>query len=195
MCSDGGPPNTPRAVLPLFWIALLLLASCSSIPMSTLTQLGRLNERDLLSLDANVLRVKVSLPVAYPLDAENCELSLQVVSAGRPYRGTFHLEIEDTRSRSVSEGLFARSQPATEYVLRLTADSRLALRELQQSVHPSETSDVALDVRVALKSAPEGVMSTKVWVDVMLKKEQGYFALVDGGTLPLDGNEIHRRSR
>jgi len=87
-------------------------------------------------------------------------------------------------------GLFSWPQPATEYVLRLTEDSQQALRELQKSVGPSSTSAVDLDVRVALKSAPKGMASTKVWVDVMLRNEQGYFSLIDGGTLPLNGSNV-----
>jgi hypothetical protein len=179
-------------MLRLLTLALLLgLASCSSIPMATLGRLSQLDERDLLNLDPGALRVRVSLPIAYPLDTKNSELSLRVVSAGRPLDGTFHLEIENSRTRPVSDGMLSPSQPATEYDLRLTEESRRALRELQKSVRPSSTSDVALDVRVALKSAPEGATSTKVWVDVLLRKEQGYVPLIDGGKLPVDGSDVH----
>lgn len=143
-----------------------------------------------MTLDAAVLTIRVSLPIAYPLDAENSELSLRVLSAGRPHRGIFHLKTEHSQTRMVSMGLFSWPQPATEYVLRLTEDSQQALRELQKSVGPSSTSAVDLDVRVALKSAPKGMASTKVWVDVMLRNEQGYFSLIDGGTLPLNGSNV-----
>ena len=173
-------------------LALLLgLASCSSIPLSTLSRLSHLDERDLASLDAGEIRVRVALPIAYPLNAKDSELSLRVVSSGRSHGGTFHLEIESSQTRSVSGGLLSLSQPATEYVLRLTDASRQALRELQKSIRPSSTSDVNLNVRVALQSVPKGVASTKVWVDVLLRKEQGYFSLIDAGTLPLDGSDVH----
>jgi hypothetical protein len=159
--------------------------------MSTIGRLSQLTERDLLSLDPSVIRVRVSLPIAYPLDAKNSELSLQVVSAGHQHGGIFHLEVENSQVRSVSVGLLSPSQPAIQYVLRLTDESREAIRELQKSVRPSSTSEVALNVRVALQSAPKGVASTKVWVDVLLRREQGYLPLVDGGTLPLDGSDVH----
>jgi hypothetical protein len=159
--------------------------------MSTLGRLSQLNERDLLILDPSVIRVRVALPIAYPLDAKNSELSLQVVSAGHQLGGAFHLEVEDSQARSVSVGLLSPSQPAIQYVLRLTGESREAIHELQKSIRPSSTSEVALDVRVALRSAPKGVASTKVWVDVLLRKDQGYLPLVDGGTLPLDGSDVH----
>ena len=180
-----------QVLRPLTLALLLGLASCSSIPLSTLSQLSQLDERDLASLDAGVLRVRVSLPIAYRLDAKDSVLSFRVVSAGRSHGGTFHLEIESSQPRRVSTGLLSPSQPATEYVLRLTDESLQTFRELQKSVRPSSTSDVNLDVRVALQSVPKGVASTKVWVDVMLRKEQGYFSLIDAGTLPLDGTDVH----
>jgi hypothetical protein len=159
--------------------------------MSTLSRLSQLDERELASLDPGVLRVRVSLPIAYPLDDKDSALSLRVVSAGRTLGDTFHLEIESSQMRSVSVGLFSSPQAATEYVLRLTDESRQALRKLQRSVRPSSTSDVDLDVRVAMQSAPKGVTSTKVWVDVLLSKDQGYFSLIEAGTLPLVGSDVH----
>jgi hypothetical protein len=45
----GAVPSKPLAFM-TSCILLLLLGACSSIPMSTLTQPGQLNERDFLSL-------------------------------------------------------------------------------------------------------------------------------------------------
>ena len=136
-------------------------------------------------------RVRVALPIAYPLDAKDSELSLRVRFLWAQPRRHFSLGDRKLQTRSVSGGLLSLSQPATEYVLRLTDASRQALRELQKSIRPSSTSDVNLNVRVALQSVPKGVASTKVWVDVLLRKEQGYFSLIDAGTLPLDGSDVH----
>jgi hypothetical protein len=50
---------------------------------------------------------------------------------------------------------------------------------------------VKLDVQLKLLSAPPDASAMRVWIDVMLSPADGYFTLVDGGSIPLNKTETY----
>jgi hypothetical protein len=86
-------------------------------------------------------------------------------------------------------GLFSDDLPAIAYVLRLPDRSARAFHDLQKFVDPRNADAIDLKVAVAMKEVPAGATSMKVWIDLSLSAAQGYFTLVDGGTLHFDRTE------
>ncbi|MGZ5660799.1 MAG: hypothetical protein ACXWG6_05495 [Usitatibacter sp.] len=149
-------------------LALLPLAACTAIPVSTLARLGRFDERDFAALDAAA-----------------SSLHVELVASGAPYRGDFAVERESVARRVVAEGWLAAPQATTAWVLRLTPASLAQFRALQHTLGGVETRDLKLDVHASLASAPPGAASVQVWIDVLLSLDEGYITLIDGGTIAL----------
>ncbi|MGZ5061832.1 MAG: hypothetical protein ACXWG3_08200 [Usitatibacter sp.] len=166
-------------------LALLPLAACTAIPVSTLARLGRFDERDFAALDPARIRLRVSLPEGYGLDAAASSLHVELVASGTPYRGDFAVERESVARRVVAEGWLAAPQATTAWVLRLTPASLARFRALQHTLGGVETRDLKLDVHASLASAPPGAASVQVWIDVLLSLDEGYITLIDGGTIAL----------
>jgi hypothetical protein len=166
------------------------LAACASMPLSTLARMSRLDAATLATLDGADLRVRVSLPEGYVLDAAGSRLALRLSGGGVTRESAFAMQQESTASRHVSRGLLGGTAAVTAYELRLTPASRRELAMVQQSIRDRPVSDVDVDVRVALSTAPKDATATTVWVDIALSPQEGYFPLVEAGTLPLDGSAI-----
>ena len=109
----------------LFVLAfVLLLSSCASVPMSTVATLSQLDEHDLATLDSSALRVKVSLPNGFILDAANSRLTMKLVSSGKLRRDVFDLTVESQEPRTIALGFLAGTEHTTAYVLKLSPASR-----------------------------------------------------------------------
>lgn len=177
-----------RLVFPL----LLCLAACTAIPVSTIAKFSRFDERDFAALDAQAIRLRISLPHGYALDVANCRLDVGVQTSAGAYRGRFRLDEEGSFPRAIASGLLAPPQATTAYILRLSAGSVAEFRELQKVIGPSSTRDIKLDVAMEISSAPPDAKSVTVWVDALLSKPEGYFTLIDGQTMPLGGKETFK---
>jgi hypothetical protein len=170
----------------------LFLAACTSIPVSTLARFARFDERDFAALDPAQIRLRVSLPVGYELDAGASSLHVELVASGKPYRAEFAVEQESSARRIVPGGWLGAPQATTAYGLRLTPGSLREFRALQKTVGPVETRDLKIDVRANLASAPQGATSVQVWIDILLAKDEGYITLIDAGTIALNRKATYK---
>lgn len=167
-------------------IALAALAcSCTSVPLSTIVRGTSFNESTFGFVDARALRVKVSLPEGFVLDAETTRLNASVSSSGDPRRLELKLDPLTTLGGTRGGGMWSKEIAVTSFEMDLTDESVAELRAVQGLVATGKAKSVQLDVQVKLKSFPAGATSAKVWVELMLSPIEGYFPLIDGGTIPL----------
>ena len=164
----------------------LALAGCASVPLSTMVRMSTFDPQDFVALDPEVLRVRVTLPRDFALDAGSSWLGVELNSPAGVHSGEFKLAQEASQPSLVSAGLFAGETPATAYTLKLADASRAEFRRLQAFVAQGKPEDVTIRVVPILSSYPPDVPSTRVWIDLRLTQAQGYFTLLDGATLPLD---------
>jgi hypothetical protein len=172
---------TGAALLVLF----LCLCGCASVPLSTIARMSTFNERDFAALDAEVVRVRVTLPDGFALDVGRSWLGVELTSAAGAHQSTFELDQELVQPAVIPGGIFSSSQRGTVYVLRLSSPSQTRFRELQRFMGKGRADQVSIRVVPRLASFPKDAASAKVWIDLLLSKTQGYFTLVDGATVDL----------
>src|SRR5262249_33427411 len=136
-------------------------------------------------LDARAMRVKVSVPEGFVLDLDRTRLAASISSSSGSRQADFALQSIDTASGKRGGGYFSKEIAVTTYEMNLTDPSVKSLRELQGFVASGKVKSFSLDVQVKLKEIPPGATSAKVWVDLMLSPMEGYFPLVDGGTVDI----------
>jgi hypothetical protein len=171
-----------------FVLTLLGFTACSAVPVATMLRMSSFDERDFVALDADVLRVRVSLPLGIQLNAAKSVLVVEAVSGDRNARHTFVLEEEERFARSVSTGIWRRQAAVTTYVCRLTPVSKEHFRKLQVFAKSGRTDQIDINVHVTVASVPRNVHSIPVWVDLLADEKQGFFPLVEAGDLPI----VHR---
>ena len=166
-------------------VAAAMLSSCASIPLSAIARGASFNEGNLGFLDARALRVKVALPEGFVLDVERTRLKASILSSSSSREAEYALQLLETMSERRGGGYFSKEMAATSYEMNLTDVSARSLRELQGSVASGKVKSFQLDVQVRLKQVPAGATSAKAWVDLLVSPMEGYFPLVDGGTVPV----------
>ena len=167
-------------------LALPCLAGCVSVPLSTIVRMSTFDERDFAQLDPGVLRVKITLPQGFVLDAARSWLGVDIDSPAGVHHGEFKLDQESTERTEISAGMFAGTAPATAYTLKLSAPSRKEFRALQGFVSRGSPGQITIRVVPILSSFPDDVASVKVWIDLLLSQSQGYFTLVNGADVPME---------
>jgi len=170
----------------LIVLSSLAAASCASIPFSTLARMSSFDEKDFSSLDASVVRVKVSLLEQFKLDVGKCVLKVEVKSGERSRIDAMELKAESVTPGIISGGIFSSPKSATVYVMNLADSSRQKFIDLQNFVRSAKVDAVDLNVNVALLSVPKDAVDTQVWVDLLFSESAGYFRLIDAGTIRLD---------
>ena len=151
-----------------------ILASCASVPLSTLLRMSSFSEKKFVGLQPDEIGIKIRLPEGFALDVANSRLAIEVASNAGVHTAAFDLE---------QTGLQLR--PGVEYELQLTAQSRERFRRLQAFVAQAKVEDIAIRVMPKLASKPERARSVAVWIDLRLTQKEGYFALVDGASISL----------
>ena len=75
----------------------------------------------------------------------------------------------------------------TEYTLKLAAQSKDEFRKLQSFVGKGRTGQVTIFIAPILSSYPKEASTTNVWIDLLLSKDQGFFTLLEGAEVPMEG--------
>ena len=161
------------------------LSSCTSMPLSAISRGASFNENNIAFLDARGLRVKVALPEGFGLDLDRTRLRASISSSTGSREAEFALESLATTSEKRGGGYVSKEIAVTASEMDLTDAAAKSLRELQGFVASGKVKSFSLDVQVKLKEAPPGATSARVWVEIMLSPMEGYFTLVDGGTVPV----------
>ncbi len=164
----------------------LCLSGCVSVPLSTIVRMSSFDERDFALLDAEVVRVKVTLPSGFGLDVGRSWLGVELTSPAGSHQSAFELEQERVQVVEIPGGVLSRAQAGTAYTLRLTATSKAKFRELQAFINRGRANQVTIRVVPRLSSFPKETDSVTVWIDLLLSATQGYFTLVDAATLPME---------
>jgi len=163
-----------------------MLAACGAIPLSTAARFSTFDEHDFAALDPDELRVRVSVPPGYSWDVATTRLGVQVGAGARERSEDFRLEEVAKRPGTRGERFLSPGIAVNVTTLRLARGSTSGFRELQRFVAARPPERIHLDVMLSMLAAPHGATSTRVWVEAMLSPKDGYFTLVDGGTILLD---------
>jgi hypothetical protein len=162
-----------------------MLSGCASVPLSTALRMSSFSEEKFVGLRAEDIGIKIRFPRGFALDVANSRLAIEVASDAGVHDAAFDLEQTDLQSVQLPMGFFSSPQPGVEYGLRLSAVSKQKFRDLQAFVARAQVEDIAIRVMPKLASKPDGAKDVVVWIDLRLKQEEGYFALVKGASISL----------
>jgi ABC-type uncharacterized transport system auxiliary subunit len=170
----------------LIMLALcLMLASCASVPLSTLVRMSSFSQEKFVRLRPEDVGIKIRFAEGFGLDVANSRLAIEVASNSGAHSAAFDLEQTELRPVQLQAGLFSSPQPGVEYEFRLSEESKSQFRQLQAFVARAKVEDIAIRVMPKLGDKPEGVASVVVWIDLRLTPQEGYFALVKAAEISL----------
>ncbi|RLV59527.1 hypothetical protein D5018_11700 [Parashewanella curva] len=87
---------------------------------------------------------------------------------------------------TVAGGIFQTSEQRNVYTLELNSTAQNSFKELQQFLAKHQNVDINIRVVPKLQSYPNDASYIKMWVDLQLSSQDGYFRLIDGAELSLE---------
>ena len=178
--------NTHSIASALTVLALsAILASCASVPLSTVMRMAPFSEEKFIGLRPDDIGIRIRFSDGFELDVANSRLAIEVASSAGVHDAQFDLEQTGMQPVRLSSGLFSRPQPGVEYDLQLSSGSKTRFHDLQAFVARAKVQDIGVRVMPKLASKPDGATSVLVWIDLRLTREQGYFALLEAASISL----------
>lgn len=168
-------------------VLCLWLSGCVSVPLSTIVRMATFDERDFVRLDPEVIRARIKLVEGFALDPGKSTLGIKISSAAGDHFGEFKLETITESRAELSNGLFSGHVMGTEYTLKLAAQSKEEFRKLQGFVGKGRPGQVTIFIAPILSSYLKDAETMHVWVDLLLSKNPGYFTLLEGAEVPMEG--------
>lgn len=180
---SAGHRLSERAVVALLCAGL---CGCVSVPLSTMLRMATFDERDFVALDPEAIRARIKLLDGFALDPSRSTLGVKLDSKVGEHSGEFRLEQATQLRVDISRGLLASDVSGTEYTLKLSAASRDEFRKLQDFVGKGRPAEVLIIIKPILSAFPEDALTTRVWIDLQLERERGYFTLVEAAEVPME---------
>ncbi|HET8898066.1 MAG TPA: hypothetical protein VFN09_04750 [Rhodanobacteraceae bacterium] len=163
--------------------AIVSLAGCASIPLSTAVRMSSLSPRALAQLDPAAVRVRLAVPDGFEVDVPRCRLSLEVTGGDQSSTAAMSLRLLLRTSAHRPNGWFSPDLVVNLYELALTDDGVRQLRQMQQTVLAHEGGSVKFAVTSPFSSTPPNATEVMFWVDIKLASDAAYWPLIDGATL------------
>jgi len=150
-----------------------------------MARLSAFDARDFAQLHADEIGMKIRIPRGFELDVTNSWLGIEVASRAGVQDTRLELDPVQAHAIELPAGLLSRSGPGMEHEFRLTEASKQRFKQLQAFLSRGKAEDVNIRVVPKLASAPATASAVTVWIDLRLSQRDGYFALVDGASIPL----------
>ncbi|HVU39211.1 MAG TPA: hypothetical protein VHC95_12830 [Opitutales bacterium] len=173
--------------LAIFWLgALLVLAGCSTMPLSTMWKMRSFGPDTLTQVKPEELRVKVSIPQGYELDfdQEKPTLDFAVTVDGRETRGKIEM-MEESHQDVVKKAATARAPAVVnrEYVMKFTPESQAKFATLQRLLKSAgKGTKISLQVGTHFAKVPDDLKDgTEIsfTISLLLFPKDGYLVLFD----------------
>ena len=182
-----------RAFVVVLMAAMLVLAGCASIPLSTAMKLSSLKPRTLAQLDPADVRVRVSLPVGFELNVPKSRLTVSLAATDGPSRRSeLGLSLLQTARDTRSPGWFSADVPVSTYVLALSPEGVREMRAMQQFALARNPNEFELGINVPLAKTPDNPRDMTFWADVKLRRDESWMRLIDGATLKFETTSASR---
>lgn len=166
------------------------LSACSSIPLSTAARLSQFNRDTAQALRPAEVALRVSVPRGFVIDPAKTYLAIGLQQHDEAAMRDFMLDLRLAHSGpgARSAGLLRGEVATTDFELVLNDHGRRKFREVQDRIARWQGGRTALNAGTDFSSRPEGASTVTLWIDLRLSNQDGFFPLIDGARVRLDGD-------
>lgn len=166
---------------------VLLLQACSAVPVSTMLRFAGFGAEDFARLDPSQLRVRISVPEGFEVDASKAQLTLKVERPDGSSRDiAMGLDLLERSRMPRSTGLFSPDRSMPTQTLRLTPESVAQLGSLRQDLIKrgrGRGGEATFGIQFGFAKRPPDARSAPFWVDLKLATDQGWFVLFENAAV------------
>lgn len=172
-----------------FWAVTLvfLLASCSSVPLSSMVKLASFDQDDLIRIDPAQVRSKITLTAPAELETKTVKLVLKFeYSASNPQEYQFSLEPLWNKKLTRSHW-FEDDELLHQYEFRIEQQSIKAFKKYQREfLKYGKPKKYHWTVYYYLKSRPQNSDDIKLDLELKFSEKDEYFYLLKDAVIDIE---------
>ena len=169
-----------------FVIFTLFVASCATIPISTMLEFRSFDEAKFVRLDPNHLLTKIHLDKPAEIKPEKTWLTLGVSSAQEERSFKYNLEVISEKTLPLESGWFGDTPSRTEYILKLSPKAIEEFSQLQQFMKTASPTGFDLHVSTAFRESEGDLSMVTMSIFLKLYANDDYFTLFDRAVLDVE---------
>ncbi|MCB4438407.1 hypothetical protein LHL20_19430 [Alteromonas sp. McT4-15] len=169
-------------------ILVLLLSSCSSIPISTMLKFRSFNEQSFVALNGSEIRSKIIVSQPFTLDLEKIKLSLTLDNDKGVRNFTYPLDLDMQKTIAAQDGFFTSTPAKTEYTFKLSELAVKNFKETQNLISDQFKGETSFSIAAGFNEEPTEGQLVTLSILLQLDEEDGYFTLIDNADIDV-GNE------
>ncbi len=172
----------------LLILALMVtcLFGCTSIPLSTMARFATADESDLLSLNPEVIRARVTLDQPLEPDHENIALKMEVDDGQHVRILDFPLTLESHSQRAAESGLFS-SQPAKNaFTYKMTTRAVENFKTLQGSFSSKDKGKYTFEISAGIKPQEKPLETITLSLALRLNEQEGFITMLDEAIIDIE---------
>lgn len=172
-----------RVVAGMLLPMIMLLAGCTSIPLSAALRFSSMSPRVLAQTDPAQVRVRVSVSEGYDVNVHAARLGLRLESASGARSASMGLTLLGVSRERRDGGLFRADMPVTTYLLALSPDGARELKDMQRFVLESDPKKFEFGVEAPFSKVPPKPREVIFWADLKLSLAEPFKPLIDGARI------------
>ena len=166
----------------LLIISVLMLCSCTTVPVSTMLKLSTFDDDDFSSLIAEDVQAIVTISNNAPLNPDHVKLDISIGKDQEKQSFLFPVELVSKSAVAAKKGWFDDSPAATKYRLRLTEDGLSNLKQLQ-AMRNKRDQAYRINVFLSFLALPKDYNEVILSVAIQLDKDEKPVVLFSEATL------------
>ncbi len=171
----------------ILFCLIFLITACSSIPLSTMIKMSSFDEDDFIRLQADEIRLKITINDTIPLQDTTTELAVEITDTDGTLNLSFPLETVKVEYAPATTSLF-KSRPAYNiYIFRLTPAGIDNFNKIQGLLKTKKNSSISFsagisDLNVGLAREQDVYLT----IDLKLDQAGGYLTIVESWKMEFD---------
>ncbi len=172
--------------LPLVLFCLLAIASCSSVPISTLLKFSRMESTEISAIAPEQVRVRLTMDEPIRLAKKSVRLQIKLAFSDQPTQDfEFNLAAVSEEKKLESSGWFQSDKKRNQYEFRLNRLAQLEFSNFQKLLgEQSKIEHYYWTVFYYL--VPHNETDAMIDVELKLSAQEDYFYLLQGAKVEIN---------
>lgn len=173
----------------LVTLTALSIASCASVPLSTMWKFRNFSESDLTSIDPRSLSAQLITDQGVEVEVERAVLAMGYETPKGHRALNFPLKLNSVEPIVLNTGWFSDSLAKSRYTFSLTDEGIANFKEMQKLVSAYkdlENQQGSLSANVSFASLPPGMQLLRFSFLVQFAPDQDFITLIDNAEVAIE---------
>lgn len=164
----------------------LMLAGCTSIPLSTMLEFRSFGQEDFIKLDPEHIVAKVELDEPARANIESTNLSVELSSERGVRSYQFPLVLLAEEHIAAESGFFSSTAAKNQYTFQLTDEAIQNFRQVQDEINHNEPLDIHFKIQASLEELEESLDEIRLSLFLKLAPDRDFIPMLRNAKLKIE---------